>query len=69
MKKEETKKDKIKRGLACCAALGLKTSCSDCPYRYRCVALFKDALNLITKQEKKIDALKEKCKLLKGYEK
>ena len=31
--------------------------------------LSRDALNIITEQEKEIDALKEKCELLKEYEK
>ena len=61
MDKNEIKKDETKRGLECCAAVGSETSCSDCPYRYRCKALAKDALDIITEQEKKIDALKEKC--------
>ena len=30
--------------------------------------LSRDALNIITEQEKEIDALKEKCELLKEYE-
>ena len=61
MNQDEIKKDEIKRGLKCCSAVDLETGCSDCPYRYRCGALSRDALNIITEQEKKIDALKEKC--------
>ena len=57
MNKYEIKKDEIKRGLECCAAVGSETSCSDCPYRYRCGALAKDALNIITEQEKEIEQL------------
>ena len=53
MNKDEIKKDEIKRGLERCSVTG----CSDCPYRHRCVALFKDTLNLITEQEKKIEQL------------
>ena len=62
-------KDGIKRGLEYCAAVGVEVSCSDCSYCYRCNDLVKDALDLITEQEKEIDALKEKCELLKEYEK
>ena len=61
MNKDEIKKDEIKKGLKCCSVVDFETGCSDCPYRYRCGALAKDALNIITEQEKKIDALKEKC--------
>ena len=61
MNKDKIKKYEIKKGLECCAAVDLETGCSDCPYRYRCGALPRDALNIITEQEKKIDALKEKC--------
>lgn len=50
-------KDEIKKALRCCSAVGFETSCSDCPYRYRCGALAKDALNIITKQEKEIEQL------------
>ena len=57
MSKDEIKKDEIKKGLEHCSAIDFETGCSDCPYRYRCVALFKDALNLITEQEKKIEQL------------
>ena len=78
MNKNKVKKYEIKKGLECCAAVGVETSCSDCPYRYRCNDLPKDALNIIIEQEKEIerlkaqqreiDALKEKCELLKEYE-
>ena len=66
---DKIKKYEIKKGLKCCSVVDFETGCSDCPYRYRCGALAKDALNLINKQEKEIDALKEKCELLKEYEK
>ena len=57
MNKNEIKKDEIKRGLECCAAVGSETSCSDCSYVYRCRDLCKDALNIITEQEKEIEQL------------
>ena len=69
MNKNEIKKYEIKKGLKCCSVVRFETGCSDCPYRYRCSALCRDALNIITEQEKEIDALKEKCELLKEYEK
>lgn len=53
-------KDEIKRGLECCAAVGFKTACNVCPYCYRCNDLQRDALNLITEQEKKIEQLTRK---------
>lgn len=68
MNKNEIKKDEVKKGLECCAAVGVETSCSDCTYPYRCNDLVRDALNIITEQEKEIDSLKEKCELLKEYE-
>ena len=57
MNKDKVKKDEIKRGLECCAAVGSETSCSDCSYVYRCRDLCKDALDLITEQEKEIERL------------
>ena len=57
MNKDEIKKDEIKRGLVCCSAIRFETGCSDCPYRYRCSALYRDALNIITEQEKEIERL------------
>ena len=57
MDKNEIKIDEIKRGLECCAAVGSETSCSDCSYCYRCRDLCKDALDLITEQEKEIEQL------------
>ena len=50
-------KDEIKRALEYCAAVGFKTACNVCPYCYRCNDLAKDALDLITKQEKEIEQL------------
>ena len=57
MNKDKVKKDEIKRGLECCAAVGSETSCSDCSYGYRCRDLCEDALDLITEQEKEIERL------------
>lgn len=59
-KLREKKINEIKAALQCCADVGFETSCSDCPYRYRCKALAKDALNIITEQEKDIEQLTEK---------
>ena len=57
MNKNEIKKDEIKRGLVCCSIVDFETGCIDCPYRYKCGALAKDALNIITEQEKEIEQL------------
>ena len=57
MNKDEIKIDEIKRSLECCAAVGFKTACNVCPYCYRCNDLPKDALNIITEQEKEIKKL------------
>ena len=57
MNQDEVKKYEIKRGLECCSVIRFETGCSDCPYRYRCVALYRDALNIITEQEKEIEQL------------
>lgn len=59
MNKNEIKKDEVKKGLECCAAVGVGTSCSDCPYPYRCNDIVRDALNIITEQEKDIEQLTE----------
>ena len=56
-------KDEIKKALECCLEIS-DNSCKDCPYanngNFSCVGgkMCKDALNLITEQEKEIDALK-----------
>ena len=57
MNKDEIKKDEIKRSLECCSVIDFETGCSDCSYCYRCNDLVKDALNLITEQEEKIEQL------------
>ena len=51
----------IKKALQCCSAVGFETSCNICPYCYRRNDLPKDALDLITKQEKEIERLERKC--------
>ena len=48
-------KDEIKKALRCCSAVDFETSCSDCPYCYRCNDLHRDALNIITEQENEIE--------------
>lgn len=56
-------KDKIKKGLECCA-LNDGIACKDCPYNAEynshCAdeQMCKDALTLITEQEKEIEQLK-----------
>ena len=54
-------KDEIKKGLECCCNRDFKIACRNCSY-LTCPGcndtLCKDALNLITEQEKEIDALK-----------
>lgn len=54
-------KDEIKKGLECCCNRDFKTACRNCSY-LTCPGcndtLCKDALNLVTEQEKEIDALK-----------
>ena len=59
--------DDIKKGLECCSNPSIN-SCKDCPYNnngeFSCCdgEMCKDALNLITKQEKKIERLKDENK-------
>lgn len=56
--------DDIKKGLECCSNPSIN-SCKDCPYNnngeFSCCdgEMCKDALNLITEQEKKIERLKD----------
>ena len=54
-------KDEIKKGLECCCNRDFKTACRNCSY-ITCPGcndtLCKDALNLITEQEKEIEKLK-----------
>lgn len=57
MNKDEVKKDEIKKALRCCSAVNFEVSCRDCPYRYTCITLYRDALELITEQEKEIEQL------------
>lgn len=59
--------DDIKKGLECCSNPRL-SSCNNCPYNnngeFSCRdgEMCKDALNLITEQEKKIERLKDENK-------
>lgn len=48
---------KVKKALKRCSAVGPKTGCSDCPYCYRCKDLNREALCIITEQEKEIEQL------------
>jgi hypothetical protein len=56
-------KDEIKKALECCSNLSI-AFCKGCPYannaKFSCAdgKMFKDALNLITEQEKEIERLK-----------
>ena len=69
---------KVKKALKRCSAVGPKTGCSDCPYCYRCKDLNREALCIITEQEKEIEQLtrelaKEQeacveCKLKQSWE-
>ena len=62
--------DDIKKGLECCSNPRL-SSCNNCPYNnngeFSCRdgEMCKDALNLITEQEKKIERLKDENEQLK----
>ena len=47
----------VKKALKRCSAVGPKTGCSDCPYCYRCKDLNREALCIITEQEKEIEQL------------
>ena len=59
--------DDIKKGLECCSNPSINF-CKDCPYNnngeFSCCdgEMCKDALNLITEQEKKIERLKDENK-------
>lgn len=57
--------EEIKKGLVLCQD-GRISVCRDCPYTENCdgTQLYKDALNLITEQEKDIKQLKTECILL-----
>ena len=57
------KKDEIKKALECCSNSSIN-SCKNCPYnnngKFSCCdgEMYKDALNLVTEQEKEIERLK-----------
>lgn len=51
------KEDIVKKALKRCSAVRSKTGCSDCLYCYRCKDLNREALCIITEQEKKIEQL------------
>ena len=51
----------VKKALKRCSAVRSKTGCSDCPYCYRCKDLNREALCIITEQEKEIEQLTQKC--------
>lgn len=57
--------EEIKKGLVLCQD-GRISVCRDCPYTENCdgTQLYKDALNLITEQEKEIERLKDEFKQL-----
>ena len=56
-------KNKIKKALECCYAVGCyETKCSVCPYCRRCNILPKDALKIITEQEKENEQLMRELK-------
>lgn len=65
MNKDEVKKYEVKRGLKCCSAVDFETGCSNCPYRYRLGALIKDALDIITEQEREIEQLMRELEIEK----
>lgn len=50
-------KDEVKKALGYCSVVGFETDCNFCAYCYRCNDLPKDALNIITEQEKEIEQL------------
>ena len=50
-------KDEIKKALEYCSVVGFETACNFCAYCYRCNDLPRDALNIITEQEKEIKQL------------
>lgn len=58
-------KDEIKKALVLCQMSAVST-CRDCPYTENCdgTQLYKDALNLITEQEKAIEELEENIDML-----
>ena len=50
-------KDEVKKALEYCSVVGFETACNYCAYCYRCNDLPRDALSLITEQEKEIEQL------------
>ena len=65
------KKDDIKKALEYCASDSID-DCKNCPYAgngpFACsISMYKDALNLITEQEKEINALQEENRRLDEY--
>lgn len=64
-------KDAIKKALGYCAGDSID-DCKNCPYAdngpFACsISMYKDALNLITEQEKEINALQEENRRLDEY--
>ena len=54
-------KYEVKKALEYCSAVGFEPACNYCAYCYRCNDLPRDALDLITEQEKEIEQLTREC--------